>query len=112
MKKLLIIIIAVSAFTGTDTIAAVNFSSDLLLADSRIVSRGTSKLYWNNECLTLYSNGKCVLTQGDSVRIEGTYRYTDGWVILNFYGNEISCKATLGSDGRIRSVSYNGHLYS
>ena len=89
---------------------ATPYESTEVLYAQNTVSRGTSKLYWSDECITLYSNGKCVLTKGDNVRIEGTYRLHDGWIIFNFDGNEVSCKATI-SGGSVQNVSYNGNVY-
>lgn len=66
-----------------------------------VVSRGTSRLYWGNECLTLYSSGTCVLTGGDNTRLEGTYQIKDGWIIFHIGNKTASCKATIGRDGSV-----------
>lgn len=110
MKKVLIGLFAALAICSLNGVAATIDSSNAICSQ-KVVSRGTSKLYWSDECLTLYSNGSCVLTQGDSVRIEGTYEIKDGWLILYFGEGSVSCKATIGRDGSVQSISYNGNVY-
>lgn len=110
MKKVLIIALAAFALNNFSSIATAS-NTTISSYSQNVVSRSTSRLYWGNECLTLYSNGKCVLTGGDSVRIEGSYEIKDGWVILYFNGGSVSCKATIGRDGSVQSVSYNGNVY-
>lgn len=109
MKKVLILAFASLCFSSIQCMAAPYENHEVLYAQN-VVSRGTTRLYWSDECLTLYSGGKCVLTKGDNIRIEGTYRISDGWIILNFDGAEVSCKATI-KGGYIQNISYNGHVY-
>ncbi|MDE5552208.1 MAG: hypothetical protein K2I91_03310 [Muribaculaceae bacterium] len=110
MKKLVLVALAVMSFHGACIKAAATSNTELLYAVN-VLSRSTSRLYCGQECLTLYSNGKCVLTSGDSIRIEGTYEIKDGWVILYFNGEEVPCKATIGRDGSVQNVSYKGYVY-
>ena len=110
MKKILIIALAAIALNSYSSIATGSNTTTSAYSQDAVLSRGTTRLYWGNECLTLYSNGKCVLTGGDSVRIEGSYEIKDGWVILYFNGGSVSCKATI-RNGSVQSVSYNGNVY-
>ena len=109
MKKFLFILCI--AFSVQLICSEAQANNNEVLYAYNTVSRSTTRLYWSNECLTLYNNGNCVLTQGDSVRIEGTYVIKDGWVILYFGNGSVSCKATIGKDGSVSSVSYNGNVY-
>lgn len=72
--------------------------------------RSTVRLYYGEECLTLYTNGSFSLTGGDSFRITGTYTIADGWVLLRINGEELPCKAKQNG-GYVQNVSYNGHVY-
>lgn len=82
-----------------------------------IVVRKTVRLYWSNECITLYPNGKCLLTQGDNIACEGTYSIEDegNWLFIYFVDNggethRVACKCRLYG-GSVVSLSYNGYQY-
>lgn len=109
MKKFLIFAFAALCLSSVQGIATPCENAEVYAED--VLSRGTSRLYCGDECLTLYSNGKFTITKGDYMRLEGTYQLSDGWVILKFNnGNEVSCKATISS-GSVQNVSYNGNVY-
>lgn len=110
MKKAIILAIAAMTFCGYGSYAATVNAIEAPSEMSKVVSRANVKLYYGDECLALYTNGSCVLTKSDSVRISGTYSIQDGWVVLEFEGNEVPCKATIRG-GSVHSVSYNGCVY-
>lgn len=110
MKKAIILAITALTLCGFGDYATAQNTIEAPSYTSRVVSRSNVKLYHDDECVALYTNGTCVLTMGDSTRITGTYTISDGWVIFDFDGNEVSCKATIRG-GSVVSLSYNGFIY-
>ncbi len=55
----------------------VTASSPCVEYSPKVVLRSTVRLYWGNECITLYRGGKLLLTMGDNVAVEGTYSIED-----------------------------------
>lgn len=83
----------------------------------KVVLRSTVRLYWGNECITLYRSGKLLLTMEDNVAIEGTYSIEDegNWIyfyVTDRYGESqrIPAKCTI-KGGTITKITYNGHTY-
>lgn len=118
MKKLSTIAVAVllatSSYTAySSTLNSQHSKESTLSAQRKVVARGTTVLFCGNESIRFNQNGTFVLTVGDYSRMEGTYELKDGgtWVILYVNGRTISCKATVGRDGKIQTVSYNGNVY-
>lgn len=118
MKKIIAIIAFILIATAHVEICAIssnneNLKSTVFSDQRRVLSRGTTKLYYNDECITLYSNGTCVLTGGDNKRLEGTYELKDErtWIILYFENQPVSCKITVGRDGSVNTLSFNGYVY-
>lgn len=112
--KNLIFVIALLLCAPAISMSASQFPSG---DEQKVVIRSTVRLYFQNEVITLYPNGNCLLSIGDSQAIEAKYAIRDEGNWIYFYittnsGNTETVTARCSMrGGTVYRITFNGNVY-
>lgn len=116
--KIKAVLTALVLWAGISTSAApAELSYAIEGISDKVVVRSTVRLRFRTERIVLYTNGKCLLSMGDSQTVEGTYEIADegNWVIFYFTDANgevlrVSASCTV-RNGVVQSITFNGNTY-